>query len=158
MYRLNRFASLLIVGLCASPLVGGVAVAQTPAPAAQAQKTLYQRLGGYDAIAAVTDDFVGRLVTDQTFARFFVGFANDSKGRIRQNIVDFFCAKTGGPCLYVGRDMKTAHAGLGVTKAEWDRSTQLLTASLKKFNVGDAEQKDFIAIVAAIEKDIVEKP
>ena len=61
-------------------------------------KSLYQRLGGYDALAAVTDDFLTRLVTDKSLGKFFVGLSNDSKTKTRQHIVDFLCKATGGPC------------------------------------------------------------
>ena len=84
----------------------------------QAKKSPYQRLGGYDAIAAVVDDFVGRLITDKQFERFFVGHSNDSKKRIRQHIVDQFCAGAGGPCVYTGRTMKDSHVGLGINEAD----------------------------------------
>ena len=92
------------------------------ASAGAQDKTLYQRLGGYDAIAAVTDEFIGRLATDEQEKRFFIGFSTDSKTRIRQLIVDLICKSTGGPCVYSGRDMKTAHAGAGITKSDWDLS------------------------------------
>ena len=58
----------------------------------QMKKSLYERLGGYNAVAAVVDDFVGRLVTDRQFERFFKGHSTDSKKRIRQHIVDQLCA------------------------------------------------------------------
>ena len=67
------------------------------------KKSLYERLGGYNAIAAVVDDFVGRLVSDKQFERFFTGHSTDSKKRIRQHIVDQLCAAAGGPCVYTGR-------------------------------------------------------
>ena len=121
-------------------------------------KSLYQRLGGYDAIAAVTDDFVGKLITDKKFAKFFVGASNDSKKRIRQHIVDFLCAATGGPCVYTGRDMKTVHSGLMITKAEWDASVKHLVATLDKFKVPAKEKGEVLAAVGPLEKDIVEKP
>src|SRR6185312_17516055 len=70
------------------------------APVHAQQATLYKRLGGYDALAAVTDDFLGRLATDQQFGKFFVGHSADSIRRIRQLIVDQLCAATGGPCVY----------------------------------------------------------
>src|SRR5262252_4657459 len=73
--------------------------------------TLYQRLGGYDAIAAVSDDFIGRLVSDKMLSRFVVGLSDDSKKKLRQHLVDFLCNATGGPCAYTGRDMKTVHMG-----------------------------------------------
>ena len=115
--------------------------------AAFAADSLYKRVGGYDALAAVTDDFIGKLATDNDFARFFVGFSEDSKKRIRQNIVDLFCQVTGGPCFYIGRDIKAAHAGLGITKAEWDKSVTLFVDTLNKFKVGEQEQKDLAALV-----------
>src|SRR5262249_32852804 len=88
---------------------------QGPVQAAPVGTSLYARLGGYDAIAAVADDFLGRLATDPQFQKFFVGHSQDSIRRIRQLIVDQLCQVTGGPCAYTGRDMKTAHKGLGIT-------------------------------------------
>ena len=127
--------------------------------AAQAaeKKTLYQRLGGYDAIAAVSDDFIGQLASDPKFGRFFVGFSTDSKLRLRQLIVDQLCQATGGPCFYTGRTMKASHAGLGITEAEWNSSAQHLVASLTKFKVAKAEQDDLLALVTKLKTDIVEK-
>jgi hemoglobin len=123
----------------------------------EGEKTLYQRLGGYDALAAVTDDFIGRLATDPTESRFFQGLSTDSKQRIRQHIVDFLCQATGGPCVYKGRDMKTTHAGLGITQADWDISVKLLVATLDKFKVPEKEKTDVLNAVSGLKKDIVEK-
>lgn len=124
---------------------------------ASAQETLYKRLGGYDAIAAVTDDFLTRLATDKTLSRFFIGHSDDSKKKIRQHIVDMVCMATGGPCAYGGRDMKTSHKGLGITEADWNVSVNHFVATLNKFNVPKKEQDELIAIVATTKKDIVEK-
>ena len=88
------------------------------------EKSLYQRLGGYDAIAAVTDDLIVQLANDKLIAPFLTGLSNDSKKKLRQHFVDFLCAAAGGPCVYTGRDMKTSHAGLGITSAQWDSSAQ----------------------------------
>ena len=138
-------AGLLALAICA------------PVEAQQAP-TLYKRLGGYDALAAVTDDFLGRLAADQQFGRFFVGHSADSIKRIRQLIVDQLCAATGGPCVYTGRDMKTAHAGLGITNQDWDASVKLLVATLDKFNVPAREKEEVLTAVTGLKKDIVEKP
>jgi hemoglobin len=127
------------------------------ASAGAQDKTLYQRLGGYDAIAAVTDEFIGRLATDDQEKRFFVGFSTDSKMRIRQLIVDLICKSTGGPCVYSGRDMKTAHAGAGITKSDWDHTLQIFGEVLNKFKVPEKEQKELAALLAPLEKDIVDK-
>ena len=121
------------------------------------RKSLYERLGGYDAVAAVVDDFVGRLVADRQFERFFVGHSTDSKKRIRQHIVDQLCAAAGGPCLYVGRTMKDSHTGLGISEAEWDAAAGHLVASLDKFKVGEPEKKDLLAFVTSLKGDIVDR-
>lgn len=126
-------------------------------PAAAQEKSLYQRVGGYDALAAVVDDFIVRLVTDKQFEKFFAGASNDSKKRIRQHILDQFCAATGGPCVYMGRDMKTTHGGLGITNAEWDAAAKHLSASLDKFKVPEKEKGEILAFVTSLKKDIVEK-
>lgn len=126
--------------------------------AAQGKKSLYQRLGGYDALAAVTDDFITRLATDKTLGRFFVGASDNSKMRIRQLVLDQLCAATGGPCVYIGREMKTAHKGLGITEEDWNISVKHLLATLTKFKVPDKEQKEVAAAITSLKGDIVEKP
>jgi hemoglobin len=120
-------------------------------------KSLYERIGGYNALAAVVDDFIGRLVSDKRFEKFFAGHSDDSKKRIRQHILDQFCAATGGPCIYLGRDMKTSHAGLGITESDWDAAAKHLVASLDKFKVPEKEKGEVLAFVTNLKKDIVEK-
>lgn len=122
------------------------------------EKSLYERLGGYDALAAVSDDFLGRLAKDKKLSKFFVGFSNDSKKKIRQHIVDFLCLATGGPCAYTGRDMKTVHTGIGITGEEWDISVKHLTATLNKFKVPEKETNEVLTAIGGLKKDIVEEP
>ena len=126
--------------------------AQTSTP------SLYKRLGGYDALAAVTDDFIGRLATDKQLSRFFVGHSEDSLHRIRQLIVDQLCAATGGPCYYVGRDMKTAHKGMGITESDWNITVNHLIATLDKFKVPEKEKNEVLGAISSFKKDIVEAP
>ena len=121
------------------------------------EKSLYERVGGYNALAAVVDDFIGRLVADKQFEKFFIGHSIDSKKHIRQHILDQFCAATGGPCVYTGRDMKTTHGGLGITEADWDAAAKHLAASLDKFKVPEKEKGEILAFVTTLKKDIVEK-
>jgi hemoglobin len=127
--------------------------AQSAAPT----PSLYKRLGGYDALAAVTDDFIGRLAADKQLGRFFVGHSEDSLKKIRQLVVDQLCAATGGPCVYIGRDMKTAHKGMGISEADWNAAVADLVATLAKFNVPDREKNEVLGAVSALKKDIVEK-
>lgn len=151
-----RTRTTLALGLVVLMLaaVGAQAAAQS-APAKT--ESLYKRLGGYDALAAVTDDFLGRLASDPQLGRFFVGQSKDSLGKIRQHIVDFLCQATGGPCVYHGRDMKTAHAGLKITDSDWDVMVKHLNATMAKFNVPAKEQADVLAAVGPLKADIVEK-
>ena len=126
-------------------------------PARAQEKSLYERVGGYNALAAVVDDFFGRLVSDKQFEKFFAGHSIDSKKRIRQHILDQFCAATGGPCVYTGRDMKTTHSGLGITNADWDAAAKHLAASLDKFKVPEKEKGEILAFVTTLKNDIVDK-
>lgn len=135
-----------------------VACADTQAQQSrQTERTLYQRLGGYDAIAAVSDEFIGRLAGDPEFSRFFAGFSTDSKLRLRQLIVEQLCAAAGGPCVYVGRTMKSSHAGLGITEREWQDAATHLVASMDKYKVPAREKDQVIAFVSSLKADIVEK-
>lgn len=120
-------------------------------------KSLYQRLGGYDAVAAVTDDFIGRLATDKQLGKFFVGHSEDSLKRIRQHVVDQLCAATGGPCAYTGRDMKTSHKGMGITESDWTVAVNHLIATLDKFKVPEKEKSEVLGALSGLKADIVEK-
>jgi hemoglobin len=136
------------------------AIALALAPAitlAQAKPdSLYKRIGGYDAIAAVTDNFVPRLVSDPALAKYFV-HSKDTLMQIRQLAVDMICWATGGPCVYIGRDMKTAHAGLGITGVEWDKTVAHFSATLDHFKVPAKERQELLDIVGKLRADIVEK-
>jgi hemoglobin len=72
--------------------------------------------------------------------------------------VDQLCAATGGPCVYIGRDMKTTHAGLGITNSDWDVMVEHLNATFDKFAVPAAERNDVLTALGPLKKDIVDKP
>lgn len=151
---LGKLLPALAISLALS--AGGAMAARAQGAQAQ-QKSLYERLGGYDAIAGVVDDFIGRLVTDKKLERFFAGHSNESKKRIRQHIVEQFCAAAGGPCAYTGRSMKDSHVGLGITEAEWDAAAKHLVATLDKFKVPEQEKKELLDFVTSVKGDIVDK-
>src|SRR5918912_3435389 len=148
-----------LLGLAALLLVGGSssAVRAQSLSHPEQQPSLYKRLGGYDALAAVTDDFIKALATDKQLGRFFSGVSVDSQKRIRQLALDLLCSVTGGPCLYIGRSMKAVHEGLGITENDWNLTVKHLTESLDKFKVGKAEKDDLLKIVGTLKPDIVEK-
>ena len=140
-------------------LLCGMLRPERPAQAqsSSAAPSLYKRLGGYDAIAAVTDDFLGRLAADKQMSRFFVGVSADSLRKLRQHVVDQLCEASGGPCYYFGRSMKTIHAGLGITESDWQITVKHLTATVDKFKVPDKERNEILTLFASLKSDIVEK-
>ena len=119
---------------------------------ASAQSSLYQRLGGYPAIKAMMDDFVGNVAADKRINRFF---AKTDIPRLKQNLVDQICSGTGGPCIYTGRDMKSAHAGMGVASGHFNALVQDLQKTLRKFKVPKKEQGELLAVLGPMKKDIV---
>jgi hemoglobin len=129
--------------------IAGLALMASPAAA---QSSLYQRLGGYPAIKAVVDDFVGNVAADKRINRFFAG---TNIPRLKQNLVDQICSGTGGPCIYTGRDMKSAHAGMGVNSNHFNALVQDLQKTLKKFKVPKKEQGELLAVLGPMKKDIV---
>jgi hemoglobin len=88
--------------------------------------TLYERLGGMDAIRAVADSFVARAAGDD---QINAKFARTDVPHLKQNFVDQLCEATGGPCTYTGRGMREAHDGMGVTAGEFDAFMQDLEGS-----------------------------
>jgi hemoglobin len=125
--------------------------AETPqSPASGA--SLYDRLGGKPAITAVVDDFVGRVAADN---RINGKFANTNIPRFKMMLVDQICQASGGPCVYTGRDMKTAHAGMGITSEQFDALVGDLVATLNKFKVGQQEQNELLGVLGPMKKDIV---
>ena len=124
---------------------------------AHSQESLYKRLGGYDAIAAVSDEFIFRLATNPELKKFTVGLSADSQRKLRQHLVEFICSATGGPCLYIGRDMETAHTGLNITKEEWNIGAGLLVETLDKFKVPSKEKEELLGAVSSLESKIVGK-
>jgi len=120
-----------------------------------AEKSLYERLGGKEAITAVVDDFVGRVAADNRINGFF---AKANIPRLKTQLVNQICEASGGPCKYTGADMKTAHRGMGGTGAAFDALVGELVATLDKFKVGEREKKDLLGALGPMKKDIVEKP
>jgi len=125
------------------------------APDAPASPTLYQRLGGREAIKLVVYDFVGNLAADPRVNQRFKGLDAGRIAKLQTNLADQICDATGGPCAYLGKDMKAAHAGMGITEADWNATVEDLVKSLKKFKVGEKEQQELLAVLGGMKKDIV---
>ena len=115
--------------------------------------SLYERLGGNDGIAAVVSEFCARSVADE---RIRAKYVRTDAARLERMLVDQIGAAAGGPYTYTGRDMRHAHANMGVTAAEFDAQVEVLVATLEHFNVPSAEQEELLALLAPMRRDIVE--
>jgi hemoglobin len=119
-------------------------------------KTLYERLGGYDAICAVANDLLPRLQADPQLARFWQHRGEDGLRREKQLLIDFLCSSAGGPLYYTGRDMKTSHKGMKISESDWSAFLGHVTATLESFKVPQAECDEVVAFVQSTKPDIVE--
>jgi len=120
-------------------------------------KSLYLRLGGYDAIAAVVDDLLPRLRQDSLLGRFWTSPRSvDTNNRECQLAIDFIAAAAGGPTIYLGRDMKLAHKGIGITKADNAAFMRCLSVTLETFEVPDPELGEVVAFALGLEPEIAE--
>lgn len=121
-----------------------------------APDSLYSRLGGYDAIAAVADALLGRLRADSQLGRFWANRGEDGIRREKQLLINFLCDGAGGPMYYTGRDMKLSHAGMGISLGDWDIFGGHVKATLKQFQVPEQEQADVLSFIDSTKNDIVE--
>ena len=116
-------------------------------------KSLYDRMGGLDALTAAFDSFVARLQGDDTVNRKLV---RTDIPRLTKELIDQLCEATGGPCTYTGRNMREAHAGLKITDGEFDALMQDLGATLDEFNVPKAEHDELVSLLLPMRDEIVE--
>jgi hemoglobin len=116
-------------------------------------KSLYDRLGGGDAINALIESWVARVAGDD---RANGKFARTDIDRLKKELVDQLCEATGGPCTYTGRSMLETHDGMKVTAGEFDVVMQHLRAALDELNVSKTEQDELVGLLEPMRDDIVE--
>ena len=113
------------------------------------KKTLYERLGGYDAITTVANDLLPRLRSDTQLGRFWAHRGEDGVMREKQLLIDFLCANAGGPTYYRGRDMELCHRGMRISESDWNVFLGHAAATLAKFQVLEAEQREVVFSASA---------
>ena len=118
--------------------------------------SLYERLGGYDAIAAVVDDLLWRLIDDSKLGRFWAHRGDDGIAREKQLLTDYLCASAGGPVLYTGRDNRTSHKGMRIDDQDWNRLVGHLTDVLANFEVPVQERDEVLAFIRSTKDDIMD--
>ncbi|MCX7065070.1 MAG: group 1 truncated hemoglobin [Proteobacteria bacterium] len=119
-------------------------------------KSLYERLGGYDAISAVANDLLPRLRSDSRLGRFWQHRGEDGINREKQLLIDFLCANAGGPMYYTGRDMKLSHVGMKINASDWQAFIGHVNATLDAFHVPQAERNDVVGFIQSTRPDIIE--
>ena len=153
---LQIFAFALVLAACgdkqqaADTAAAAAPVADTAAPAAP--KSLYDRLGGKDAITVVIDDFVTNVAADK---RINARFAKTNIPHLKQMLVEQVYQATGGPCTYTGKSMKDAHKGMKITEAEFNALVEDLAMSLDKHNVAVADKSELLTALGGMKGDIV---
>jgi hemoglobin len=147
-----RRVKTMVAVLCLLGLLGASAQAQG-AKSSTGQKSLYERLGGLDAIKAVVGEFAARVLADE---RVNKKFAKTNAPRLTHYLVEQVCAATGGPCQYTGNSMKKTHKNMKVTTGEFNALVEDLVKALDKFNVPEAEKNELLSALAPMKADIVE--
>lgn len=162
---MNNFRiSLRAISLAAALVVSTAVPAQAASASASASaapadtKSLYERLGGYEGISAVVDQFADSLFADKRINQFFVGMSDDTRAQFKQKNKNLLCNVTGGPCKIISRTAHDTHHGLGITSADFQVVAGHLKDVLNKFNVGPKEQEEVFAIILGLRPQIVDRP
>ncbi len=119
-------------------------------------KSLYERLGGYDVIVVAVDEILPRLVKDGQLGRFWQNRGRDGIARERQLLIDYLCNAAGGPMYYTGRDMKLLHEGMEISESDWSLFTGHIAASLDHLSVGEPERGELLGFIESLKGNIVE--
>jgi hemoglobin len=141
-----------LLGLFIVVFVAGCSSMQTQSSSDKGQASLYDRLGGVNAIRVVVDDFVGFVAADDRINRYF---AKTDVPKLKQNLVDQICQGTGGPCTYKGRDMATTHKGMNISDADFGALVEDLIKSLDKNKVPAKEKNELLGILGPMKPAIV---
>ena len=120
------------------------------------QKSLYERLGGYDGVTGFANDLLPRLQTDSQLGRFWKNRGDDGLAREKQLLVDYLCSCAGGPMYYTGRDMKLSHKGMKISEADWSIFLRHAGATMNALQVPKQECDEIVAFVQSLKIDIVE--
>jgi hemoglobin len=120
------------------------------------EKTLYERLGGYDGITGFVDDLLPRLESDSQLGRFWQNRGDDGIKREKQLLIDYLCSNAGGPIYYTGRDMKVSHVGMKISESDWSVFLGHAGDTLTALSVPKQECDDVVAFVLSLKDEIVE--
>jgi len=117
--------------------------------------SLYRQLGEQPGLVALVDELVADLLADPRTSPFF---RDIDRGHFKKQLVDQLCEVSGGPCKLVGPDMKKAHAGIDVTKRDFNAVVEVLQRSMDTRGIPFSTQNRLLARLAPMHRDIVNTP
>jgi len=120
------------------------------------EKSLYERLGGYDGVDGFVNNLLTRLQNDEQLGRFWENRGDDGIEREKQLLIDYLCSNAGGPVYYTGRDMKISHKGMNISESDWLAFFEHAGATMQELQVPQQECDDVVAFVSSLKGDIVE--
>ena len=120
------------------------------------EKSLYERLGGYDGVTGFVNNLLPRLQNDEQLGRFWENRGDDGIEREKQLLIDYLSANAGGPVYYTGRDMKISHKGMNISESDWLAFFEHAGATMQELQVPQQECDDVVAFVSSLKGDIVE--
>ena len=153
--KMKWYAKVVSMGVFCGLLISTAGCGTAGSMRNQETASLYDRLGGKRAITAVVDEFVGNVAKD---GRINERFATTDIPKLKGHLVDQVCSASGGPCAYTGRDMKSTHAGMRISNAEFNALVEDLVAALDTFKVPAKEQQELLGLLGPMKSDIVEIP
>jgi len=114
--------------------------------------SLYQRLGGRAAIEAMVTDAIGNISAD---TRINQRFHDLDAAKLSKNLVDLVCERSGGPCVYAGKDMSAAHDDMFIRDDEFDALVEDMVKSMDKFKIPAREKAELLAFLGKTKNAIV---
>jgi hemoglobin len=122
------------------------------------KETLYQRIGGYEAIYIFAEDVISRLMDDEELGHIWGHMSQDRVFKEHQNFVDWLCEHWGGPAMYRGRDLETVHRGMGITERYWDILFEKIDEAYEKFETPQELREEVNAFLKGFKPQVVGSP
>jgi hemoglobin len=162
LFVVAALSALLCAGVACAKNVPPPAVAEVPVveqpPAPAPPPSLYERLGGKDAVASIVDSFLSNVTADKRVSKLFAKTTGPKLDHLKEMLSAQLCNASGGGCDYTGKSMKDAHAGMKITDAQFDAIIQDFTLALEEKQVAKDAEKEMLDKLTAMHDDIVAAP
>ncbi len=121
--------------------------------------TLYERLGGEEGIASIVDDVVEEHMNNPAVSARFLPYKDRPEylAQVKKHTVNFFCAGSGGPQVYEGRDMVTTHRGMNINPTEYMNVIDDILIVLDRHNKDEQTKNDVLTILYSLKDQMIGK-